>query len=238
MSTTKNSNVGELLTSLPRHPQDNRIVIGANLDPIMMRSLVSVGHVKAALITDFIPVDEIKRNLALGLINEFRSAGTEDPLKLRKNRMSWMMDRSGGQIGHRVSYMSDGEDSLYCEVEKPSKVPWVLAQMKKMQGAVEADGPPKSYFNVEVNHVFGQRGSKGLNYGWHSDNLVVSHITLDGGLLQIAFGNESEEQVRANACPKIGEVPIGTLAIFNKGLVHRTSPNIPELGQLMMTAIK
>lgn len=212
----------ELAAAMPRHPNDNRIAYGQN-DPSIIVPLLHNDFLKAII---------VPCNDKIGFTNTSQMASK----RIWERSKSW-------------------DTAITPETFTPQIVENIQSCKKVIHHYITTTSTPCNYQDVYIEPLIHEQGSgkSGIAPAFHVDASLTGYFSAFGGQLEYIAGILSPQQfsmtrheksswprdrIIENAPsmePHLHRLNHGDIIYFNSGLRHRSSAEIPELGQIAFT---
>ncbi len=227
------------IDKIPRHPLDDKIAYGFDLNRNLVASLVRERILLGAIFRGYVSPEEIKAHATPDLGRGFREAcghftgffrSAEKGMRTTVDEGIAVMRGIGTRSGCSID--TDGEyNGGKCLVDFfPNKDEWIVEKIKCL-GQYTANGMGE--YGYHIFHAPAGKAERGYASHWHPHDDITSSLTFDGATMELLPSDVDAADVKAHPeryesriiRPEIGD------AVLIGRMLHRSSHEIPEKGQ-------
>lgn len=227
------------ISKIPRHPLDDKVAYGYDLDRNLVASLVRDRVLLGAIFRGYVSPEEIKAHTSPGLSRGFREAcghftgfflSSEKGMTTTVDQGIAVMRGIGNRQGCSIDTIGEYNGNKSLVDFFPDKDDWIIEKIKGL-GQYTANG--MGDFGYHIFHAPAGKAEKGYASKWHPHDDITSSLTFEGATMELlpsdidlADANAHPEKYESRIIrPEIGD------AVLIGRMNHRSSHRIPKEGQ-------
>jgi hypothetical protein len=227
------------IDKIPRHPLDNRVAYGYDLNRNQVASLVRERVLLGAIFRGYVSQEEIKAHTTPALSRGFREAcghftgfflSSEKGMNTTVDQGIAVMRGIGNRYGCSIDTIGEYNGGKSLVDFFPDKDEWIIEKIKSL-GQYTANG--MGDYGYHIFHAPAGRAERGYASKWHTHDDITTSLTVEGATMEGLAGDVDIDD--ANAHPEKYESRIIRPEIGDAWLIgriaHRSSHRIPKQGQ-------
>lgn len=227
------------ISKIPRHPLDERVAYGHDLDRNLVASLVRERVLLGAIFRGYVSPEELKTHTMPALGKGFREAcghftgfflSSEKGMQTTVDQGIAVMRGLGNRHGCSIDTIGEYSGGKSLVDFFPEKDEWLV---QKIIGLGQYTGNGMGDYGYHIFHAPPGKTERGYAAKWHTHDDITSSLTFQGATMECLPSDVNLDD--ANIHPekyedRIIRPEIGDVVLIGR-MIHRSSHKIPEEGQ-------
>lgn len=227
------------ISKIPRHPLDDRVAYGYDLDRNLVATLVRERILLGAIFRGYVSPEEIKAHTTPELSRGFREAcghftgfflSSEKGIKTTVDEGIAVMRGLGDRNGCSIDTIGEYSGGRSLVDFFPDKDDWIV---QKIIGLGRYTSNGMGDYGYHIFQADPGKAERGYASKWHTHDDITSSLTIAGATMECLPGDVDVDDANANPQKYEGRIirpEIGDAVLIGR-VIHRSSHRIPEEGQ-------